>query len=61
MTALLRRQWAAGASPPAPDLHICNAALGACSRVGALDQALSLKVTHCTDPALLLAVLLRHV
>jgi len=59
MAALLRRQWADGASPP--DLHVCNAALGACSRVGALEQALLLKVTHCTYPAVLLAVLLHHV
>ena len=42
MAALLRRQWAEGT--PAPDLHTCNAALGACSRVGALDQALQIKV-----------------
>ena len=46
MAALLRRQWAHGASPSAPDLHVCNAALGACSRVGALEQALSLKVSR---------------
>ena len=43
MAALLRRQWAAAAL--APDLHTCNAALGACSRAGALDLALQLKVS----------------
>ena len=58
MLALLRRQWADGASPGAPDQHVCNAALGACSRVGAIEQAMSLKVTHGIRPAVLAAAYL---